>query len=301
MMLKIKKQLLENYNLNLIEMNKIEVESINEIYLCVCEEKNVILKEISSPLSFNRLSLYIQNYLNKDSNLSPAIILNNNGGMFDAFDRKIIIVQEYVEQVDYGAEKIFDICELLKILHNKLKKIYISNNIYRRTYEEINTSINNYSYLTSDLENSLVDIRSKYNQKFKTGYNPLFFANIHGDFKKDNVLLQPDNTFKIIDFDYTGYKDVDVEICRAACEFSGFNSVLFLSFLKNFFCNDEKRINLCIKNYLSYLIASDFPFNIKEKVKRKYYEFLIYSRIKLFEFILNEIQSGGFYGINIEP
>lgn len=288
------KDSLRNYSLAVENIDLITISSINNVYKCYCREGVFIAKEYLNESLFNVNSVIVHEKLNKLINLTPKIVKTKNNSLFSYQDGKYTLLTNFVENKEYGKEKTSEICYLLKYLHKRLEHFYFSETNYKKDYHQIQSSLERYQKNNLCMkEKELLNIRKTYNMKFKFGYSPKVFSNIHGDFKKENVLLNNQNKFQVIDFDYVGYKDLYVEVCRAACEFSEFDDVLFFEFLMQYFNNKNTEVYKCILDYFTYLIFSDFPLGIKNIINTNNYYFLLNNRIMIINFIYNQLIKGG--------
>lgn len=80
---------------------------------------------------------------------------------------------------------------------------------------------------------------------------------------QDDIYV-PSSNYCVLDFDYLGFKDLDVEICRASFEFTNGEVKDVLEFIHSYcYLYDHKE---ALKNYLNYLLINNFPLNISSYV-----------------------------------
>ncbi|WP_176535308.1 phosphotransferase [Bacillus cereus] len=296
-MFNLRENIENNYHIKIKDLILLNVVSLNKVFLCTdINNKKYIIKLINTEVIKNTInSIKFQYMLNQKFNCTPELIFNNKNQLITFLNHKYsYFIQIHIECISYNELKNIDVCRFLKRLHVRLNSFnWIKGERYSKKYGEICLDIENQyikliktEHINRNNKEILLKSRCILNDKLKKDYSPVNFAFIHGDFKPENLLLDFNGQFKVIDFDFAGYKDIDVEICRAAIVFSNFNNNLFFNFLNTYYENHDNLIQSCIYNYLQYIIASNFPFDIEDSIDSITLNNLLSERCKIIDFLV---------------
>lgn len=268
----IYKVLRESYDIKDAEIEKVSISSINDVYVIyISGQKKFVLKKWKKNIT-NIISLKFQNELERRYKIAPKLYVNVHGNYVNEDG---YFLQEYVN--GNFVEKNMNIAQFLFKLHKYLSKIQKDIKIeprgYKKSIECANRELTNYEdYFKRKGNNDLavnaidlIDLRRKIIRSTNCiGYFPKKFGIVHGDFKPDNLLYVPSSNYCVLDFDYLGFKDLDVEICRASFEFTNGEVKDVLEFIHSYcYLYDHKE---ALKNYLNYLLINNFPLNISNYV-----------------------------------
>ncbi|ARP44571.1 hypothetical protein GTHT12_03702 (plasmid) [Geobacillus thermodenitrificans] len=293
-----------NYGITTYYISKIKLLSMNKVYKIITNKGEFILKIYpKSSIDRAKKSMETQLFVHNMLEITPKVILNCNKQLITETSFGYVTLQEFVighhnfdsslSLVEKASRDLFTLHEILKLIpHEQRKPLYKSNKEIR---EEINFAKN--ILLASEKDNrknfyklffKLLNIRSQIIDKNDIAYSPKYFQVIHGDIRPNNLIIDGDR-LTFIDFDFSGNSDLLVEVCRAAILLSNFDLNKTILFIKKYFENNQKYMDITyvFENMLAYLLQSNFPINNYLIIDEEYVEEILKERIKLIEFCCN--------------
>ncbi|MDO5557026.1 MAG: hypothetical protein Q4G05_02105 [Clostridia bacterium] len=224
----VKKKVLEFYDINNAVVFDIEKGNINDVWKVELGDESYILKKFKK-IEYERLKyiISIENELNEDSNF---IKKNKENEYITIYNNEFYVIYKYIFGQKFCREDLMfdmaiDIGKYIGKVHNKLevfgtkcdKEFSAKLNIRPPNIIEIKTLIeeskdNKYTeFLKNKLEilekinyNSIVEILEKYSKQI-----------VHGDVYLENLILDLQKNWQLIDYEQTGLFYKEYEIIRA--------------------------------------------------------------------------------------
>ncbi len=297
------KELLKNindsYNVNIENIHKLGVTTINDIFVINSSSKKYIVKIYNVDEEKQiKASLCTQKKIYESLGIVANVLENKKNELYTKYNNKFYAIQEYIEeQNDVEFDKINKVAKSLLLLHKKLREFDESKFKDKKEYKgyiaikqniEESRSILRKTKIEKEVRyvfDSLLNKRENILEKYKCEYNPKKCQVIHRDIRPGNIIFNKDNVY-FIDFDYIAYGDLLFEIGSAAMLISNFEIKKAKEFIKtyNLYSEGKYTEEEIFKNLLEYYVQSDFPIKLINKVENKALIGFIENRIKCLEF-----------------
>lgn len=293
------KSINDNYNMNIQNIKKLGITTINDIFVINSSNKKYIVKMYNVDEEKQiKNSLDTQKKIHESLRMAADVLLNQKNDLYTKYNNKFYAIQEYIEkQSDIKFDKIKETAKSLFFLHKKLREFDEStfkNKKEHNDYTVIKQNIEETRYIlrTAKIEkkikyvfDSLLDKRNNLLEKYKCEYNPRECQVIHRDIRPGNIIVSNDKVY-FIDFDYIAYGDLLFEIGSAAMLMSNFKIKKAKEFVKiyNMYLERKYTEEEIFKNLLEYYVQSDFPIKLINKVEDNSLIRFIEDRIKCLEF-----------------
>lgn len=288
----INKCLRELYGLEIVSATRIHMPDIlNTVYRISTNTKTFFLKiycpaQASNVDNLNK-TLKLQSDLS-EKNLSPHVLANRNKSYVSIYRSYVFSVQEYMEgeKTSLSDRNIF--AKALAELHNVFKEMNYVDSVqnFYKSYEQIKRE-NEIMLAQNDdpFSQSLIDLKLKILSIIKKDYNPNVIAQIHGDCRPSNSMIDRGNVV-FIDFDYSEIGDMMYEIGNSLLLFSQYNYAVFseLLGLYNAECHTSYSVEDVLRGTMMCVLKSSFPVRDKGKMKATTYKKIINEKINVLQF-----------------
>ena len=250
----IKKILEENYNIEVLEIEKSDESTDGNVYIIYGMQNKYVVK-VYDNLDHTNQMINLHILLEKNNINAPKIISDNDNKHYEEVKNKYIVVYSFIEG-------------------KKIRSLYVNGKLEEKIIKKLAISINKLHSIKAG-NNFLKLPELSFEEKGKVNKKSI----LHFDLTKENIIVDKDQVY-FIDFDDSKYGDC---ICDAAIMIS----FLFLSktngadlegikcFIKEYFkegnIQDEEKLK--IKEYAlawaDYLLSKD---NIKLSTKESFEE-----------------------------
>lgn len=293
------KNINDNYNINIENINKLGISTINDIFIVNSSNNKYIVKIYNVDEEKQiKMSLCTQKNIYESLGIVADVLKNKENELYTKYNNKFYTIQEYIEeQNDIKFDRTNEIAKNLFFLHEKLREFdesIFKNKKEYKDYSEIKRNIEKSRNIlrkikiekeVKDIFELLLNKREDILDKYKCEYSPKKCQVIHRDIRPSNILANNGKIY-FIDFDYIAYGDLLFEIGSAAMLISNFEVKKAKEFIKtyNLYLKEKYTEEEIFKDLLEYYVQSDFPMKLINKVGNKALIDFIENRIKCLNF-----------------